>query len=326
MQHKTGNNGDLAYILFSEGRILYNPATTGYTYEYHLKDHLGSVRVAFEPTSAGNTVTQENAFYPFGAPIAALSYNAQLSNRNRYLREGKEYIDDFWWNKYDHGWRAFDPLIVRSLQRDPLAYMYPHISPYALWNNNPMRFIDPDGRAPGDLFRTINAAAKDWGMYYNGASILRGREFGSSIYIRTKDGKTYYSYSEAAIGSSDKVRRSPPPNNEDRIAVIHSHGKYAESYDNDFSNVDKWNSYDLQVDSYLTTPDRSLKKYDPYTIETTIISTDLPSDPSDPDRKNNVAPTDIPMEKKREQTTKEQDKKPELKIPEWEKEKISWSF
>jgi hypothetical protein len=63
MQHKTDNNGDLAYILFSEGRILYNPITTEYTYEDHLKDHLGSVRVAFEPTTAGNKVPQEEENY-----------------------------------------------------------------------------------------------------------------------------------------------------------------------------------------------------------------------------------------------------------------------
>lgn len=36
--------------------------------------------------------------------------------------------------------------------------------------------------APGDLFKTKRAAAKDWGMYYNGASIIRKREMGSSIY------------------------------------------------------------------------------------------------------------------------------------------------
>jgi RHS repeat-associated protein len=83
---------------------------------------------------------------PFGAPVATLSWSAVSNSPNRYLREGKEYIDDFWWNKYDYGWRAFCSLTGRSLQRDPLASEYPWISSYALWINNPLRFIDPDGR------------------------------------------------------------------------------------------------------------------------------------------------------------------------------------
>jgi hypothetical protein len=33
----------------------------------------------------------------------------------------------------------------RALQRDPLARMYPHISPYALWANNPLKYTDPTG-------------------------------------------------------------------------------------------------------------------------------------------------------------------------------------
>jgi RHS repeat-associated protein len=82
---------------------------------------------------------------PFGAPIAALNLSAVSNSPNRYLREGKEYIDDFWWNKYDYGWRTFDPLIVRSLQVDPMASKRPWESSYSLWGNNPLRNIDPTG-------------------------------------------------------------------------------------------------------------------------------------------------------------------------------------
>jgi RHS repeat-associated protein len=62
------------------------------------------------------------------------------------LREGKEYIDDFWWNKYDYGWRAFDSWNGRSLQRDPMAAKFAHVGAYVAFLNNPLRFIDPDGR------------------------------------------------------------------------------------------------------------------------------------------------------------------------------------
>ncbi len=136
-------NLELEYILFPEGRILNKNAN--FVLEYHLKDHLGSVRVAFEAGAAGNSVVQENAFYPSGSPIDYLSYNVSLST-NRYKRESKEYISDFGWNKYDYGARTFDSWILRSLQIDPLAGKYHHVSAYALWNNNPMRYTDPDGK------------------------------------------------------------------------------------------------------------------------------------------------------------------------------------
>jgi RHS repeat-associated protein len=109
-------NGELEYILFDEGRILHDDGS--FTFEYHLKDHLGSTRVAFLADGT-NTVVQENSYYPFGGTIADLSWGGVSDNR--YKREGKEYISDFGWNKYDFHARAFDPWNGRSLQADPLA-------------------------------------------------------------------------------------------------------------------------------------------------------------------------------------------------------------
>ena len=34
------------------------------------------------------------------------------------------------------------------LSVDPLSNKYPHISPYAYCGNNPIKFVDPDGRFP----------------------------------------------------------------------------------------------------------------------------------------------------------------------------------
>jgi RHS repeat-associated protein len=86
---------------------------------------------------------QENSYYPFGAPINDLSWTPKSTNR--YLREGKEYISDFDWNKYDYSARYYDPYVARFLNTDPMAGNYYNISPYAFVAGNPINLIDPTG-------------------------------------------------------------------------------------------------------------------------------------------------------------------------------------
>lgn len=70
---------------------------------------------------------------------------------NRYLYNGKELITDHNLNIYDYGARGYDPTIGRWSVVDPLAAQFPSWAPYSFSFNNPMRFIDPDGRAPFDI-------------------------------------------------------------------------------------------------------------------------------------------------------------------------------
>ena len=47
---------------------------------------------------------------------------------------------------YDNHARMYDTLLMRFTSPDPLAAQFPSVSPYAYCNNNPVNFIDPDGR------------------------------------------------------------------------------------------------------------------------------------------------------------------------------------
>ena len=162
-----------------------------------------------------------------------------------------------------------------------------------------------NGEGPGDPFRTIEAAARDFGLTFNGTSILNNQEYGSTLYTYRENGKTYYSYSEPAIGDYNSVTPSLAPIGKRAVADVHSHGKYLPKYgkgNNIFSSGDKWNNYRKKYNGYLVTPNGSFQLYNYYTAEETTISEDMPSDPNDPDRKNDIDPIDYQKEERERQT------------------------
>lgn len=134
----------LNYFIFDEGRV--KNVSGGLSYEYHLKDHLGNTRVAFEPNGSSTNTRQVAEYYPFGSSFVPSSPN----NDNKYLYNGKEKQDDVldstnldW---YDYGARFYDPQIGRWASIDPLANKYYWYSPYCYVLNNPLKFVDNDGR------------------------------------------------------------------------------------------------------------------------------------------------------------------------------------
>jgi RHS repeat-associated protein len=148
-------NDELDYIIFPEGRIVYNTDDSTFNYEYHLKDHLGSTRVAFVPTTGGTEVVQENSYYPFGAPIADLSWSPKSTNRYGY--NGKEHIKEFDLDWVDYGARFYNPIIGRFMAIDPMTKKHANYTPYAYVYNNPLRYIDLFGL---DSLQRIQAVQK----------------------------------------------------------------------------------------------------------------------------------------------------------------------
>jgi len=107
---------------------------------------------------------EENNYYPFG--LKHQGYNSVVSsNANAVARKfkynGKELNDELGLGLYDYGARFYDPALGRWHVIDPLAELYYSWSPYIYTLNNPVKYIDPDGKASGDpplMYATEGAA------------------------------------------------------------------------------------------------------------------------------------------------------------------------
>ncbi len=135
---------------------------------------------------------------------------------------------------------------------------------YVYAANNPIKYTDPDGREAGDLFDTMDEAAKDFAKTYNDDSIKLNRELGSSIYIN-KDGKYYYTIPSKGFKASVKPSTIM---GEKRVAMIHTH---TDGFQMDrFSDTDLIIASKEGIISYLVLSDGILVKFDPskpYDIE-----------------------------------------------------------
>lgn len=89
------------------------------------------------------TVTyQRMQYYPFGLP-----YEAHYQPEEQpYKYGGKEFIELHGYDSYDFDARMYYPALCRFMTMDPLCEKYYSISPYAYCNNNPVKYIDSDGR------------------------------------------------------------------------------------------------------------------------------------------------------------------------------------
>ncbi|NDV60156.1 RHS repeat domain-containing protein [Bacteroides sp. 519] len=136
-------NGSLKRILVDGGYI------EGSTYYFYLNDHLGNTRAV---ANASGTAIQRDHYYPFGLPMAITTSAEQ--DKQPYKYNGKEFERKDGLNWYDYSARQMDPSVGRFTTMDPMAEKYYSVSPYAYCNNNPMRFVDPDGREHGEPDRT----------------------------------------------------------------------------------------------------------------------------------------------------------------------------
>lgn len=90
-------------------------------------------------------VLEENNYYPFGLQHRGYN-NVVVGTDHKYEYNGKEHQEEFGLSWIDYGWRNFDPSVGRWINVDPLAEDYYEKNPYMYSGNNPVMFVDYDGR------------------------------------------------------------------------------------------------------------------------------------------------------------------------------------
>jgi len=117
---------------------------------YYHSDHLGSSSLI---TDANGQLDQHYQYLPYGEPFVSQKINTGV----RFTFSGKEMDSETGLSYF--GARYYTSDLGVWLSVDPLAHEFPWSSPYVAFNNNPLYFIDPDGRAAvaaDDYYRDEN--------------------------------------------------------------------------------------------------------------------------------------------------------------------------
>ena len=298
-------DGDETMILNNVGYALYNK-DNNLSFHYYLKDHLGNNRVVVREYGE---IEQVNDYYPTGA----LMTSSKGGDTQRFKYNGKELDRTNGLNWYGYGARNYDAAIVRWDGMDKLCEKYSPFTPYGYCLNRFLNYYDKIGNEPGDFFLSKNAAAMDFGLFYNGISILEKREYISPIVaVSDKYGNSGYTYLWPSVGTEYKSKISSYPLGHPVAALVHTHGNFSAYTDNYFSSqltrrgktrllserelklvinspnmpTDIGTSNKLGKEVYLVSPNGQLQKYNPKDGKILKISNQMPSDPQDPSRKN----------------------------------------
>ena len=142
----------------SEGHVMESLAGAGsgptqYTVPpaaaYYIQDHLGNTRVKYdlicEDGQMNRRILELHDYHPFGKTMRSYSFDEE----ERYLFTGKERDAKIGYDYF--GARYYDSDVGRFMSVDPLADQFAGYSPYNYVLNNPIRMVDPDGRAPEDI-------------------------------------------------------------------------------------------------------------------------------------------------------------------------------
>jgi RHS repeat-associated protein len=186
--------------LYGANGVVYRYLVGTEQYEYHHTNALGSVIV----------VTDDNqgvlARYAYGAFGSIYDQMGASGSPRRFT--GKEFDGDV--KLYYYGARYYDPYLGRFTTRDPAGQ---GLNWYVYANNNPLKFVDPDGRffTLTDIARAIENFLKRMGLRPlepgdlvvgpTGGGLIVGGESGPALMDPEDPGEIVKAAQEAAIES-----------------------------------------------------------------------------------------------------------------------------
>ena len=128
-------------------RLSYLRSRRRRTTTYYHNDLLGSPVAA---TDASGHVIWRESYRPYGERLtndpASTANDVWYTSRRQDADTGLVYM----------GARYYDPVAGRFVSKDPVGFDEGNVQSfnrYAYANDNPYRYVDPDGREPGDLYQ-----------------------------------------------------------------------------------------------------------------------------------------------------------------------------
>jgi RHS repeat-associated protein len=122
-------------------------------------DHLGNVRLSYtdnnndgviQTDGTNSEIIEESNYYPFGLKHKGYNYVRNIGIGNptaqKFGYNGKELNEELGLEWNDFGARNYDATIGRWMNLDPLAEKYYNLSGYNFTANNPILYIDPNGK------------------------------------------------------------------------------------------------------------------------------------------------------------------------------------
>ncbi|NJL76905.1 MAG: hypothetical protein HC892_19680, partial [Saprospiraceae bacterium] len=204
-------NGEMEAIYHEAGRVVFENSLP--VYEYVLTDHLGNTRVVFKNLGGVASVVQESEYYPFG-----MEFEEGASGDYNYTYNGKESQTELGLKWLDFGARCLMVDNARWMQVDPSAERYYALNTFVALSNNPLLFIDPDGRdlviarneftllAISDIVSLVNSSQFDGEVKITFTESERGIEVGanfSNFSAETMEGNAGISLLSNVISSSN---------------------------------------------------------------------------------------------------------------------------
>jgi len=179
-----------------------------------MSNHLGNVLVTIsdrrkavcnnEDSTLGYNAVVLTAtdYYAFGSVMVGREYVADTTDNYRFGFNGKEKTDEIYGdgNGVDFGARIYDPRLGRWMSVDPLAGKFPDASPYNFANNNPLYFIDPNGKSgqPNHVQRGMDKQEEYEKKGYS--TVLMVSKSGD-VKLRVYETKTYNEWVELEDGT-----------------------------------------------------------------------------------------------------------------------------